>query len=256
MVNNLVGGIIPPQEPIEAQTDAHVLKTRLEWGEPAFTILDVRDRTTYNEGHIMGAMPMPADELVERAAASLDKSRDIYVYGANEQDSAQAAQQLRSNGFEHVSQLKGGLAAWKEIGGPTEGIVESTTPPGADEYNVVDRLKTHQELQQKGGTSATEAVKQGVSNLKEGIKEGASNLKENIQEGASNLKENVQEGASNLKENVQEGASNLKENVQEGASNLKENVQEGASNVKENVQEGASNVKEGISESKTPRDTE
>ncbi|AVH72182.1 rhodanese domain-containing protein [Nostoc sp. 'Lobaria pulmonaria (5183) cyanobiont'] len=245
MVNNLAGGVIPPQPPIEAQTDAHVLKTRLEWGEPAFTILDVRDRPTYNQGHIMGAMPMPADELVERAVPSLDKSRDIYVYGANEEESAQAAQQLRSNGFEHVSQLKGGLAAWKAIGGPTEGIVESTTPPGADDYNVVDRLKTHQELQQKGGISATEAVKQGVSNLKEGIKEGASNLKENIKEGASNLKENVQEGSSNLKENVQEGASNLKENVQEGASNLKENVQE-----------GASNLKEGISESKTPRDTE
>jgi rhodanese-related sulfurtransferase len=193
MVNNLVGGIIPPQQPIQAQSDAHVLKTRLEWGEPAFTILDVRDRTTYNEGHIMGAMPMPIDELVERAVPSLDKSRDIYLYGASEEETAQAAQKLRSNGFEHVSQLKGGFGAWKAIGGPTEGIVESKTPPGADDYNVVDRLKNHQENLQKGGTSATEAIKQGVSNLKEGIQEGASNLKEGIQEGASNLKEGVSE---------------------------------------------------------------
>ncbi|MCK8782749.1 rhodanese-like domain-containing protein, partial [Rhizobium sp. NTR19] len=81
----------------------------------------------------------------KRAVPSLDKSRDIYVYGANEEESAQAAQQLRSNGFEHVSQLKGGLAAWKAIGGPTEGIIESKTPPGPDDYNVVDRLKNHQE---------------------------------------------------------------------------------------------------------------
>jgi rhodanese-related sulfurtransferase len=204
MVNNLVGGIIPPQPPIEAQTDAHTLKSRLEWGEPAFTILDVRDRSTFNEGHIMGAMPMPADELVQRAVPSLDKSRDIYVYGANEQDTAQAAQQLRSNGFEHVSQLKGGLGAWKAIGGPTEGIVESKTPAGADDYNVVDRLKNHQENLQKGGTSATESIKQGASNLKQGIQEGASNLKEGIQEQASNLKEGIQEGASNLKEAASE----------------------------------------------------
>ncbi len=215
MVNNLVGGIIPPQPPIEAQTDAHTLKTRLEWGEPAFTILDVRDRSIFNEGHIMGAMPMPADELVERAVASLDKSRDIYLYGDNDQETAQAAQQLRSNGFEHVSQLKGGLGAWKSIGGPTEGIVESKTPPGADDYNVVDRLKNHQENLQKGGTSATESIKQGASNLKEGIQEGASNLKEGIQEQASNLKEGIQEGASNLKEGIQEGASNLKEGASE-----------------------------------------
>lgn len=215
MVNNLVGGIIPPQPPIEAQTDAHVLKSRLEWGEPAFTILDVRDRATFNEGHIMGAMPMPADELVERAGASLDKSRDIYLYGDNEQDTAQAAQQLRSNGFEHVSQLKGGLGAWKAIGGPTEGIVESKTPAGADDYNVVDRLKNHKENLQKGGTSATESIKQGASNLKEGIKEGASNLKEGIQEQASNVKEGIQEQASNLKEGAQEQANNLKEGASE-----------------------------------------
>ncbi len=207
MTNNLVGGIIPPQPPIEAQSDANALKSRLEWGEPdanalksrlewgepAFTILDVRDRNTYNQGHIMGAMPMPIDELVERAVPSLDKNRDIYVYGANEEETAQAAQQLRSNGFEHVSQLKGGLGAWKAIGGPTEGIIESKTPPGAGDYNVVARLQNHQENLEKGGTSPMEAIKQGASNLKEGIQEGASNIKEGVQEGASNIKEGISE---------------------------------------------------------------
>lgn len=210
MTNNLVGGIIPPQPPIEAQTDVHVLKTRLEWGEPAFTILDVRDRNTFNQGHIMGAMPMPKDELVERAVPSLDKSRDIYLYGANEEETAQAAQQLRSNGFEHVSQLKGGLAAWKAIGGPTEGIVESKTPAGPDDYNIVDRLKKNEEIQQKGGSSATEAIKKGASNLKEGIQEGASNLKESIQEKASDIKQGIQEKASDVKQDIQDKANDLK----------------------------------------------
>ncbi|NJM72716.1 MAG: rhodanese-like domain-containing protein [Scytonema sp. RU_4_4] len=148
-VDNIAGGIIPPQPPIEPQSDAHVLKSRLEWGEPAFTILDVRDRYTYNQGHIMGAMPYPIDELVDRAVSSLDKSRDIYVYGENEEQTSQAAQSLKSAGFVHVSELKGGLAAWKAVGGPTEGIVESRTPAGADDYNVIDRLKNHAETQQK-----------------------------------------------------------------------------------------------------------
>jgi rhodanese-related sulfurtransferase len=148
-LNNVVGDVIPSQPPIDPQSDVHVLKSRLEWGEPAFTILDVRDRMTYNEGHIMGAMPMPMDELVDRATPSLAKSRDIYVYGANDQETNQAAQALRSAGFEHVSALKGGLAAWKAVGGPTEGIVESMTPAGADDYNVVDRMKNHAETQNK-----------------------------------------------------------------------------------------------------------
>ncbi|MDZ7962013.1 MAG: rhodanese-like domain-containing protein [Aulosira sp. DedQUE10] len=149
MANNLVDNIIPQQPPIEPQSDAHVLKARLEWGEPAFTILDVRDRQTYNEGHIMGAMPMPTDEVVERATSSLDKSRDIYVYGASEDETAQAVQSLRSAGFEHVSQLKGGLAAWKAIGGPTEGSIEAKTPPSRGDYNVVSRMQEHAETQNK-----------------------------------------------------------------------------------------------------------
>ncbi|MEA5577224.1 rhodanese-like domain-containing protein [Anabaena sp. UHCC 0451] len=149
MPNNLISGIIPAQPPIEAESDVYAVKSRLEWGEPAFTILDVRDRSIYNEGHIMGAMPMPINDLTDIAVISLDKSRDIYVYGANEGQTAQAAQILRAVGFENVSQLKGGLGAWKAIGGPTEGIIESRTPAGADDYNVISRMKTHLENQQK-----------------------------------------------------------------------------------------------------------
>jgi rhodanese-related sulfurtransferase len=148
-MDNLLGGIIPPSEPTSAQANAHELKSRLEWGEPGFTILDVRDRMVFNEGHILGAMAMSMDQLVERAKSSLDLSRDIYIYGETDEEAAQAASQLRSAGFEHVSELKGGLAAWKAIGGPTEGVVESRTPPGADDYNVVARIANHLETQQK-----------------------------------------------------------------------------------------------------------
>lgn len=140
---------VPAEPPIQPESDVHVLKSRLEWGEPALTILDVRDRQVYNEGHIMGSMPMPIDELVERAEPSLAKSRDIYVYGDNDEQTNQAAQLLRSAGFEHVSALKGGLAAWKAVGGPTEGVLESRTPAGADDYNVVARLQNHAETQNK-----------------------------------------------------------------------------------------------------------
>ncbi|HLP88480.1 MAG TPA: rhodanese-like domain-containing protein [Nostocaceae cyanobacterium] len=149
MNSNLVSGIIPPQPPVEAESEVHTVKSRLEWGEPAFTILDVRDRSIYNEGHIMGAMPMPIDTLADRAVPSLDRERDIYVYGTNAEQTAEAARILRSAGFIHVSELKGGLGAWKAIGGPTEGIIESRTPAGADDYNVVSRIQQHIETQQK-----------------------------------------------------------------------------------------------------------
>ena len=140
-MTNPIENIIPSQPPVtKKRTDAHVLKSRLEWGEPAFTIIDVRDRQTYNEGRVMGALPMTMDGLGDAAAKSLAKSRDIYVYGDSDDETTQAAQALRNSGFKNVSELKGGLAAWKAIGGPTEGIVESMTPAGNDDYNVVDRM--------------------------------------------------------------------------------------------------------------------
>lgn len=148
-VSKVASPVIPSQPPIRSESDVHELKARLEWGEPALTILDVRDRDTFNEGRILGALSTPINRVLEIAESSLAKSRDIYVYGNDDAQSAEAAQLLRGAGFEHVSVLKGGLAAWKAIGGPTEGIVESQARPGADEYNVVARLQAHAETQKK-----------------------------------------------------------------------------------------------------------
>jgi len=112
----------PPQQMPESSAQA--VKSRLQWGEPALTILDVRDRTAFNQGRIMGAIPMPINELSDRATASLEPQREIYVYGDNDQQSNEAAGQLREAGFESVSVLKGGLTAWKAVSGATEGPAE------------------------------------------------------------------------------------------------------------------------------------
>lgn len=134
--------ITPTPPALQAQSSANDLKARLEWGEPALTILDVRARDTYNDGHIMGAMPMPMEELVDLAKPALALNRDIYVYADSDQQTTEAATELRDAGFQNVAELQGGLAAWKAIGGPTEGIVESQTPPDASDYNVVSHLAT------------------------------------------------------------------------------------------------------------------
>jgi rhodanese-related sulfurtransferase len=102
--------------------NAHDLKLRLEWGQPGFTIIDVRDRHTYNHGHITGAIPIPLDDLVKRAKFSLHTERPIYVYGANDEQAAHAAQILREAGFADAADIPGGLNAWKTVGGATEGV--------------------------------------------------------------------------------------------------------------------------------------
>ncbi|HEY9811051.1 MAG TPA: rhodanese-like domain-containing protein [Halomicronema sp.] len=141
--------ITPTPPKFKPQSSAHDLKSRLEWGEPGLTILDVRERGVFNQGRIMGAMSMPLNEVVERAQSSLEPIRDIYVYGENDEQTAQAAGMLRSAGFLNVAELRGGLEAWKAIAGSTEGINEDRQPPSPSAYNTAAQIKHHADTQSR-----------------------------------------------------------------------------------------------------------
>jgi rhodanese-related sulfurtransferase len=106
---------------INLVADVNDLRTSLQWGQPAFTIIDVRDRSTYNHGRITGAISIPLNDLETRAQQSLHRERQIYIYGENDSQSAQGVRTLQFLGFTAVAELSGGLQAWKAIGGETEG---------------------------------------------------------------------------------------------------------------------------------------
>lgn len=116
-------GIIPAPTPLKDRSLVYDLKARLDWGEPGLTIVDVRDRGLFHTGHIMGAISMPLPELIDRARASLSLNRDVYLYADTDEETAEAAERLRSAGFRNVSELRGGMAAWKAVGFPVESIV-------------------------------------------------------------------------------------------------------------------------------------
>jgi len=113
-------GLLPQPAPFKEKSRVYDIKSRIDWGEPALTILDVRDHDTFNQAHIMGALSFPMKELVSRATASLERDRDIYVYGNTDEETANAAQYLKQAGFSRVAQLTGGLGAWKAAGYPIE----------------------------------------------------------------------------------------------------------------------------------------
>jgi len=140
--------VTPTPPGLKAESSVHDLKSRLEWGEPGLTIIDVRSRDVYNQGHITGAIDFPMEELVELTQKNYETNRDIYVYGASDQETAEAARALRQAGFKNIAELKGGLEAWKAIAGSTEGIDETRTDPGANAYNVVTNVKNHFEKQE------------------------------------------------------------------------------------------------------------
>lgn len=117
----------PTLRPLQAQSRVYDLKARLDWGEPALTILDVRDRREFNISHIMGAVPMPLNEPADRVLDKLELGRDIYLYGETDEETAAAAAQLRAAGYLNVSEIRGGLAAWKAVGYPVESMPTTTT---------------------------------------------------------------------------------------------------------------------------------
>ncbi|MBW4543363.1 MAG: rhodanese-like domain-containing protein [Symplocastrum torsivum CPER-KK1] len=112
--------IVPTFRPLQTQSRVFDLKARLDWGEPALTIIDVRDRGEFNISHIMGAVPMPLNEPTNRVLNKLELDRDIYIYGETDEETAAAAARLRAAGYQNVSEIRGGLAAWKAVGYPVE----------------------------------------------------------------------------------------------------------------------------------------
>ena len=106
--------VIPTPPEATPVSSAQALKERLDWGEPALTIIDARDREAYLEERITGAM-LASD------VNNLPENRDIYIYANSDEETAEAASNLRQAGFNSVSQLQGGLAGWKAIKGATEG---------------------------------------------------------------------------------------------------------------------------------------
>ncbi|MGD1920683.1 MAG: rhodanese-like domain-containing protein [Pleurocapsa sp.] len=109
-----IGQVIPTPPAPTARASAQSLKERLQWGEPGLTIIDARDRDSFLQERITGAM------LIDDVK-NLPESREIYIYGDNDKVAEEAANNLRREGFESVSQILGGLAGWKAIEGATEG---------------------------------------------------------------------------------------------------------------------------------------
>lgn len=79
------------------------------------TILDVRTRQEYKEGHIENAINMDWNAVdFQKQASELDKSKPVYVYCLRGARSAAASEYLAKNGFVEIYDLEGGMTKWRE----------------------------------------------------------------------------------------------------------------------------------------------
>jgi molybdopterin/thiamine biosynthesis adenylyltransferase/rhodanese-related sulfurtransferase len=92
------------------------VRTRLERGE-SWTLLDVREREEYREGHLEGAVSLPRGFLEIRVEEAVpDKSTPVIAYCAGGVRSLIAARTLKEMGYENVVSMSGGYTAWKNAG--------------------------------------------------------------------------------------------------------------------------------------------
>lgn len=85
------------------------------------TLLDVRTKAEFAEGHIAGATVIDwNDPSFSSKVAELDKSKQYLVYCRSGNRSAQAVAAMREMGFTDITELSGGIIAWEKAGLPLE----------------------------------------------------------------------------------------------------------------------------------------
>ena len=92
-----------------AQIDARTLADELRTG--AVAVLDVRDESEWDEGHLAEAIHLPLATLASRLG-DIPRGRPIVVHCQAGSRSAIAASILTASGMPYVRNLTGGIAAW------------------------------------------------------------------------------------------------------------------------------------------------
>jgi phage shock protein E len=111
-----VGGRVVAQVEQISATD---LQNRLADAAPPF-VLDVRNPDEYTqEGHIGGAALIPLPELEQRLG-ELPRGRPIVCVCGSGKRSSRACTLLADQGFTQLSNMQGGMDAWKQAGYPLQ----------------------------------------------------------------------------------------------------------------------------------------
>lgn len=74
-------------------------------------VIDVRDKGSFDAGHILGARNI-SYPMLKQNPASLRKDQPVFLYDQGEGLSVRAAKLLRKQGYENISILKGGYNKW------------------------------------------------------------------------------------------------------------------------------------------------
>jgi sulfur-carrier protein adenylyltransferase/sulfurtransferase len=122
------------------------IKTQVQEVDPAqvsehlgngIVLVDVRESTEWDAGHIPGAKHVPRGYLESRieGAVGADRGQEIVLYCASGQRSALAAHTLTDElGYTNVKSMTGGITLWKDRGYKVE-VPKALTPEQRERYS-------------------------------------------------------------------------------------------------------------------------
>src|SRR5918999_6303944 len=122
------------------------IKSQVEEIDPAqvsehlgngIVLVDVRESTEWDAGHIPGAKHVPRGYLESRieGAVGPDRDQEIVLYCASGQRSALAAHTLKDQlGYENVKSMTGGITLWKDRGYKVE-VPKALTADQRERYS-------------------------------------------------------------------------------------------------------------------------
>ncbi|MFH1663840.1 MAG: rhodanese-like domain-containing protein [archaeon] len=104
------------------EISSYTLLQRMNANDNSFVIVDSRDKTAYDLGHIKGAISMPLSEIPSRYK-ELPEGKDIIVYCWSSECmlSPTASSKLAELGVKNLKELRIGWCEWSERGFPIEG---------------------------------------------------------------------------------------------------------------------------------------
>ncbi len=100
--------------------NVHELKKRRDT-TPSLCLIDVREDSEWQEGHIPGALHIPKDTLASNIAKTVpEHDCPVYLHCLGGVRSLHAAHALIALGYKEVYSIDGGIAEWAKAGYPIE----------------------------------------------------------------------------------------------------------------------------------------
>ena len=86
-------------------------------GDPRPTVIDLRERADYDQGHLPGAICVPFAEFKDKVKSlKLAKPDAVVLYSADDALARDATKHLYDSGYQGALTLKGGIEAWRAAG--------------------------------------------------------------------------------------------------------------------------------------------